>query len=121
MLVRDLKKGILIRPIEGPFYLYQDTWVSMPGNKKIVLYDIATTYSWTALRHSTETVRQASYGVFVGKTRDPVKIVGSYTSYNLLIDGKLYKISGREFKNLECISNIGEDSYEKDNYKNCDP
>ena len=109
MLVRHLKKGQLLQPIEGEFYLYQDTWVSVPKAGPVVSYDIATTSLWKAMRSSDEVVR-ASCAVYVGKTYDPIKIVGTYTSYNLLVNGKLYKIAGSEFRNLECISNGGENN-----------
>jgi hypothetical protein len=107
MLVRDLKKGQLLRPKTGEIYLYRDTWVSVPAASPITEYDIATTYAWRALR-SSDDVLIAKCAVYVGKSRDEVKIVGSYTSYNFLIDGKLYKFSGREIKHMKCISNLGE-------------
>jgi|7_EtaG_2_1085326.scaffolds.fasta_scaffold10519_3 hypothetical protein len=112
MLVRDLKKGQLLRPKTGTIYLYQDTWVSVPAASPITDYDIATTYMWRAF-HSSDNVLIAECAVYVGKSRDEIKIVGSYTSYNLLIDGKLYKFSGREIKHMECISNLGESKNEK--------
>lgn len=105
MLVKDLRKGQLLRPKSGDLYLYQDTWVDIPTKGPIVSYDIATTYSWKALR-SADHVRKSSCAVYVGKARDVVKIVGTYVSYSLLIDGKIYRFSGREFKYMECISNL---------------
>ena len=93
-----------MQPTVGEFYLYQDTWVSVPKAGPVVSYDIATTSLWRAMRSADEVIR-APCAVYVGKSYDPVKIVGTYTSYNLLIGGKLYKIAGNEFRNLECISN----------------
>jgi hypothetical protein len=117
MLVGDLIKGQLLRPKIGEFYLYQDTWVLETKDNRIVDYRIATLHPLRAMR-VTDHIETAACGVYVGKTNDAVKIVGAYTSYNLLIAGQLYKISGRELKNLECVSNIGEDTNEKDDYKN---
>jgi hypothetical protein len=109
MLVRHLKKGQLLQPTVGEFYLYQDIWVSVPKAGPVVSYDIATTCFWKAMRSADNVVR-APFAVYVGKTYDPIKIVGTYTSYNLLVNGKLYKIAGNEFRNLECISNGGENN-----------
>ena len=119
MLVKDLRKGQLLSPKSGELYLYRDTWVSVPAASPITEYDVATTYVWRAYR-SSDMGRQASCAVYVGKSRDSVKIVGSYTSYNLLIDGILYKFSGREVRHMECISNLGGSKIGKESHTSGD-
>jgi len=119
MLVKDLVKGQLLKPKSGKFYLYHDTWVDVPSKGSIVIYNIATIHPLRAARMS-DVIETADCAVYVGRTRDATKIVGTFISYSLLIEGELYKFSGRELKYLECISNIGEEDNAKDDFENSD-
>jgi hypothetical protein len=82
-------------------YLFSDTWMHMPGDHKMVDFNVATTNWMNANLRRRLGVKLAKNGLYLGRTKDSVKIVGYYTSYNFLIDGLVYKISGYEIKNLQ--------------------
>ena len=73
----------------------------MPGDHKIVDFNVATTNWLSANLRRRLGVKRAKSGLYLGRTKDSVKIVGHYTSYNFLIDGLVYKISGYEIKYLK--------------------
>lgn len=82
-------------------YLFSDTWMHMPGDYKMVDFNVATS-SWINANLCRRLgVKLGKSGLYLGSTKDSVKIVGCYTSYNFLIDGLVYKLSGYEIKNLQ--------------------
>ncbi|MDB4337552.1 hypothetical protein OAA09_00880 [bacterium] len=103
MKVSSLSIGDYVKPKSGlSFHLASDTWIFDKAHRDedvpVAAFNVANLVYEYPGNHFINT---ADCALYLGRTKDKIKIVGKYISYNFLISGHIYKVSGYEIRHLE--------------------
>ena len=98
MKTKELTIGDHLKPVEGmSFHLDTQVWV-LPPPDTLASYNVAN-----LVFDREKNVNPELYALYLGRSIDDVKVVGAHTSYNFLISGEVYKVSGYEIRYLEPV------------------
>ena len=98
MKTKDLSPGDYLRPVQGmSFHLDTNVWV-LPPPDSLATYNVAN-----LVFTKQKNVNPLACALYLGRSIDDVKVVGAHTSYNFLISGEIYKVSGYEIRYLEPV------------------
>lgn len=98
MKIKELSLGDYLRPVKGMrFHLDTHVWV-MPPPDNLATYSVAN-----LVFDKQKNVNPKIRALYLGRSIDDIKVVGTHTSYNFLISGEIYKVSGYEIRYLEPV------------------
>ena len=97
MKVKELNLGDCVRPVDGMSFHLDDNnvWV-LPPPDSLAIFSVAN-----LVFDQEKSVNLTPCALYLGRSVDDIEVVGAYTSYNFLILGTIYKISGYEIRYLE--------------------
>ena len=99
MKVKDLRLGDYLRPVKGmDFHLDNNQVWILPPPDSLATFKVA---SLVFLRYKN--VNPKPRALYLGRSIDDIEVVGTRTSYNFLISGEVYKVSGYEIRYLEPV------------------